>query len=103
MAKTIVLRLKQSSDLPISINVNEKGQQILQHALKEMLEHGLADVIDPEDERLSIDDTNLQTIHIVYKDTSAEKMASLAAGSLAVVNPEVAPVFDAFHKHPKVR
>ena len=95
MAKTIVLRLKQTSDLPAIIIVNEKGQQILQHALREMLDHGMARMTDTNGERVSIDDANLQTINIVYKDADGEHISSLTPGSWVVVNPEVTPVIDA--------
>ena len=95
MAKTIVLRLTQTSDLPAIIIVDEKGQQILQHALREMLDHGIARVMDTKGERVSIDDTNLQTVNIVYKNFNGPNIPSVPPGAWVVVNPEERPVLDA--------
>ena len=55
VVKAVSILFKQGSNLPGVIEVGPEGQQILQHALNEMLQHGLATFVE---EASSIDDIN---------------------------------------------
>ena len=55
VVKAVSILFKQGSNLPGVIEVGPEGQQILQHALNEMLQHGLATFVE---EANSIDDIN---------------------------------------------
>ena len=95
MPRNIVLQFSADLELPKSIVINAQGEKALKLIIESLMAQGLAYLPPKVEENVSIDDPDLQTVNIVYKDMYGERMSSLASGSLVVVNPEVAPVFDA--------
>ena len=95
MPRNIVLQFSTDLELPKSIVINAQGEKALKLIIESLMAQGLAYLPPKVEEHVSIDDLDLQTVNIVYKDMYGERMSSLASGSLVVVNPEVAPVFDA--------
>jgi len=95
MPRNIVLQFSTDLELPKSIVINAQGEKALKLIIESLMAQGLAYLPPKVEEHVSIDDPDLQTVNIVYKDMYGERMSSLASGSLVIVNPEVAPVFDA--------
>ena len=91
MSRSIVIQLSSDIPIPPILEVNGKGAAIFKTVIESLLAQGLvrqpAAIQDP----LNIDSPDMSTVNVVYKDLGQ----NLAPGSLVVVNPHIAPAFDA--------
>ena len=91
MSRSIVIQLSSDIPIPPILEVDSKGAAIFKTVIESLLAQGLvrqpAAIQDP----LNIDSPDMGTVNVVYKDLGQ----NLAPGSLVVVNPHIAPAFDA--------
>ena len=95
MPRHLLLQFQSDLGLPLSIEVNAKGEQALKVIIESLIAQGMAYVPSNGNEHITIDDTNLQTVNIVYKDFNEPSVSRVPPGAWVVVNPEERPMLDA--------
>ncbi len=91
MARNILIQIDDDLPVPPILAVKGKGMQTFRYIIESLLSQGLAHIPATIDDPLNIDSPDMSTVNVVYKELGQ----NLAPGSLVVVNPNVAPVFDA--------
>ena len=91
MARNIVIQLDDDVEVPPILAVSGKSQVTFRLIIESLLAQGLAYIPGSIDDPLSIDSPDMATVNVAYKDLGQ----NLSPGSLVVVNPNIAPVFDA--------
>ena len=85
MPRHLLLQFQSDLGLPLSIEVNAKGEQALKVIIESLIAQGMAYVPSNSNEHITIDDRNLQTVNIVYKDFNEQNVSSEPPGAWVVV------------------